>query len=92
MSNPVQRLAAAPRPPPVEELAAALQACLDDAVERGAERAKEEIKAEFGSRFDRIDARLDRQDAVLSRQNEAPRLMWRQMKGNGSFPLDEGAD
>lgn len=82
-SKPIQRLAAALRPPQ-DELAAALQECLDSAVERGAERAKEAIREEFGPRFDRIDERLDRQDKTL-------RKMWRQRGGssNERLPIDD---
>ncbi len=42
-SKPIQRLAAALRPPPTEELAAALQECLDSAVERGAQATREDM-------------------------------------------------
>ncbi len=83
MSNPIQRLAAALRPPPVEELAAALQACLNDAVERGAERVKKDLEP----RLDRMDSRLDRQDDTL-------RMIWKQCGGNANqrLPIDEGTD
>ena len=42
------------RPRPIERLASALQDCLDEAAEKGAEKA---VK--------RIEPRLDRQDATL---------------------------
>ena len=42
-SKPIQRLAAALRPPPAEELAAALQDCLDSAVETGTQAAHEDM-------------------------------------------------
>ena len=64
-----------PAKQPIEQLAEALQGCLDDAVRRGAHEAVQEVKAE-------LTPRLDRQDATL-------RLMWRQMKGNGKLPIDE---
>ena len=84
--RPVERLADALRdcvePPGRAErtarLAGALQACLDEAVERGANRAVEKL----APRLDRMDTRLDRQDDTL-------RLMWRQMKGNGKLPIDD---
>ena len=85
-SQPIQRLAEAlrPREEQTAELAAALQDCLNSAVERGAQRAKEEIKAEFGPRFDQVDARLDKQDDTL-------RLFWEHMKGdpNQRLPIDD---
>ena len=74
-SRAIQRLAKALRPPPVEEVAAALQGCLDVAVEGAADRAANRVKAE-------LVPRLDRQDATL-------RLMWKQMKGNGKLPIDD---
>lgn len=74
-SRALERLAKALRPPPVEELAAALQDCLDEAVERGAKRAADRVKTE-------LMPRLDRQDDTL-------RLMWKQMKGNGKLPIDD---
>ncbi len=46
------------------------------------------MRADVTARLDRQDATLKRQDATLARQNEALRFMWRQMKGNGKFPLD----
>jgi hypothetical protein len=49
----VERLAAALRPN-VEEVADALQGCLNDAVEAGARRTREE----WGPRFDRQDETL----------------------------------
>ena len=77
----VERLAAALRPD-VEEIASALQGCFNDAVEAGTRRAKEEIRAEFGPRFDRMDARLDRQDETL-------RMIRKQHGGNGKLPIDD---
>ena len=56
--------------PAIQELADALQHCLNEAAERGADRAVE-----------KLSPRLDRQDATL-------RLMWKQMKRNGSLPID----
>ena len=83
--QPVQRLAAAlhacVEPPGREErtaeLAAALQDCLDSAVERGAQRAKEAIREEFGPRFDKQDATL--------------RMVWRQCGGREDerLPIDD---
>ena len=61
----------------IQGLAAALQECLDSAVENSARRVGREIQAEFGPRFDR--------------QDEALRLMWRQCGGdpNRRLPVDD---
>ena len=85
-SQPIQRLAKALRPSEEQttELAAALQNCLDSAVERGATRAEERIDAKFGPRFDKMDARLDKQDETL-------RMVWRQCGGREDerLPIDD---
>ena len=60
---------------PIERLADALQACLNEAAERGAERAAQRVKEE-------LVPRLDRQDETL-------RLIWKQVKGSGRLPIDE---
>ena len=60
---------------PIERLADALQACLNEAAEHGAERAAQRVKEE-------LVPRLDRQDATL-------RLIWKQVKGTGRLPIDE---
>ena len=61
----------------IQGLATALQECLDSATESSARRASEEIRAEFGPRFDRQDDTL--------------RLMWRQCGGdpNRRLPVDD---
>ena len=83
---------------PIERLAHALQDCLDEAARKGAQEAMDRI----GPRLDRqdetlrlIETRLDRQDEALrrieprlDRQDDTLRLMWKQMKGNGSLPID----
>ena len=81
--------------PPIQDLADALQRCFDSAVEQGAKRTEERIEAKWGPRFDRMDTRLDRMDTRLDRmdtrldrQDDTLRLMWKQMKGNGSLPID----
>ena len=77
--RPIQRLAKALRPSEEQttELAAALQDCLDSAVERGAQRAKEAIREEFGPRFDK--------------QDETLRMVWRQCGGREDerLPIDD---
>ena len=60
---------------PIERLADALQACLNEAAERGAERAAQRVREE-------LVPRLDRQDETL-------RLIWKQVKGSGRLPIDE---
>ena len=75
-------------PKPIERLAGALQACLHEAAEQGAERAVGKMRAEMREFRTEVREHLDRQDVRLDRQDEALRLMWRQMKGNGRFPLD----
>ena len=84
---------------PIERLADALQACLNEAAEKAvakmeprfqgfegclneaAERGAEKAAAKMEPRFQGIEARLDRQGETL-------RLIWRQVKGNGSLPID----
>ena len=60
---------------PIERLADALQACLNEAAERGAERAAQRVREE-------LVPRLDRQDETL-------RLIWKQVKGSGRLPIDD---
>ena len=60
----------------IQGLAAALQDCLDSAVERRAQRAEERIEAKFGPRFDKVDDTL--------------RLFWEQFGGDEKiFRRDE---
>ena len=61
----------------IQGLAAALQECLDSAVESSARQVRQEVRAEFGTRFDRQDATL--------------RLMWRQCGGDPDrrLPVDD---
>ena len=78
---------------PIERLADALQACLNEAAERGAERAVQGVKEETERVAGRVAERaaqrvreelvprLDRQDATL-------RLIWKQVKGRGRLPID----
>ena len=63
--------------PAIQGLAAALQECLDSAVENSARQVREEVQAEFGPRFDR--------------QDETLRLMWRQCGGDPDrrLPVDD---
>ena len=50
---------------PIEMIAQGLQGLVHEAAETAAQKVKEEIRKEFGPRFDRMDARLDRMDARL---------------------------
>ena len=90
-SKPIQRLAAALRPPQ-DELAAALQDCLDSAAQTAARAAAQEVKndARAAGRAaaqevkDELIPRLDKQDATL-------RLFWKQFGGdeNKRLPIDD---
>ena len=95
-SNPVKELADALQDcvePPgrekrTENLASALQACLNHAVAEGVREVREVEK--------RVDARLDKQDETLrmmsdhlAKQDDTLRLFWKQLKGNGKLPIDE---
>lgn len=58
---------------------------MNEAVRKGtqeaAREAAQEVKTSLVPRLDRMDTRLDRLYDTL-------RLMWKQMKGNGSLPID----
>lgn len=58
---------------------------MNEAVRKGtqeaAREAAQEVKTSLVPRLDRMDIRLDRLYDTL-------RLMWKQMKGNGSLPID----
>ena len=62
---------------PIENLAAALQDCLNEAAERGAERAEARIEKKWGPRFDR--------------QDETQRMIWKQCGGapDTHLPIDD---
>ena len=67
---------------PMEMIAQGLQSLVHEAAETAAQKVKEELRKEFEPRFDRMDARLDRQDDTL-------RMVWKQVKGNGKLPIDD---
>ena len=67
---------------PIEMIAQGLQGVVHEAADTAARRVREEIREEFGPRFDRVDARLDRQDETL-------RMVWKQVRGNGKLPIDD---
>ena len=93
----------APPMKPIEMIAQGLQGLVHEAAETAAQKVKEEIRKEFGPRFDRMDARLDgmdarldgmdgrlgRMDIRLDRQDETLRMVWKQVKGNGKLPIDD---
>ena len=82
----------------IQGLAAALQECLDSAVESGARQVREEVRAELGPQFDRqreeiraeFGPRFDRHREEIraefgprfDRQDDTLRLMWRQCGGD----------
>ena len=81
---------------PIEMIAQGLQGLVHEAAEAAAQKVKEEIREEFGPRFDRVEARLDRMcerldgmDTRLDRQDETLRMVWKQVKGNGKPPVDD---
>ena len=49
----------APSMKPIEMIAQGLQGLVHEAAETAAQKVKEELRKEFGPRFDRVDARLD---------------------------------
>lgn len=74
---------------PVVDLAHALQRSLNHAAETAAGKATEGVRAEVGELRGEMRSMSEAMNARLDRQDDALRLMWRQMKGNGRFPLDE---
>ena len=54
---------------PIEMIAQGLQGLVHEAAETAARRVKEEIREEFGPRFDRMDARLDGMEVRLDRMD-----------------------
>lgn len=85
------------QPRPIEKLAAALQECLDDAVERGAKAAVESMNGQFSridarferidARFEGIDARLGKLESRMDRQDTTLRMIWKQCGGRWDEPL-----
>ena len=73
---------------PVADLAQALQRSLNHAAETAAAKAGDGVRADLGELRGDMRSMRDAMAARLDRQDEALRLMWRQMKGNGRFPLD----
>ena len=65
----------------IERLAAALQDCFDAAVEEGTLRTEKRVNERIVRFETRVDCRLDR-------QNEALRMEWKQVKGEGPLPVD----
>lgn len=74
---------------PIEMIAQGLQGLVHEAAETAAQKVKEELRKEFGPRFDRMDARLDGMDGRLDRQDETLRMVWKQVNGNGKLPIDD---
>ena len=87
---------------PIERLADALQACLNEAAERAGQKvnlneiaeraariAAQEVKKELVPRLDRLDRQDDALRLRLDRQDATLRLIWKQVKGSGRLPIDE---
>ena len=77
------------RPRPIEHLAKALQACLNEATERGALIAAKRVKEGLVPHLDHLDRHVDALHLRLNRQDETCCLIWRQVKGSGRLPIDE---
>jgi len=70
----------------IEELASALQRCMNEAAQKAADRAVQQVADHAVEKaadraVEKIRPCLDRQDATL-------RLIWKQMKGSGPLPID----
>ena len=79
---------------PIERLADALQACLNEAAERGAQLAAQRVREETergAERAAQLAVQRVREELVtrLDRQDETLRLIWKQVKGSGRLPIDE---
>ena len=66
---------------PIEMIAQGLQGLVHEAAETAAQKVKEELRKEFGPRFDRMDARLDGMDARLDRMDARLDGMDRRLDG-----------
>ena len=79
---------------PMERLASALQECLNEAAELGAKKAAAAVKKDLTPRLDRQDETIKdmrkHMDGRLDRQDETLRMVWKQVKGTGPLPIDEG--
>lgn len=78
----------------LEGLAAALQECLDAAVESGERRCRSVMEERFqqqDERFRQQDETLRRQNETLRKQNETLRMIWQQCGGRAGqrLPIDD---
>lgn len=71
----------------LEGLAAALQECLDAAVESGERRCRSVME----ERFQQQDERFRQQNETLRKQNETLRMIWQQCGGRAGqrLPIDD---
>ena len=78
----------------IEGLAAALQECLDAAVESGERRCRSVMDERFRQQDEtlrRQDDTLRKQDETLRKQNETLRMIWQQCGGRAGqrLPIDD---
>ena len=74
---------------PIERLAAALQACLNEAAHRAADEAVTRLEPRLDRQDEDIRLMREHMDVRLDKQDETLRMVWRQVKGNGKLPIDE---
>ena len=75
----------------LERLAGALQECFDAAVESGAAEAVSQVKSQVSTlhrRMDTLHGRMDTLEGRMDRQDATLRMVWNQVKGQGSLPID----
>ena len=75
---------------PIERLASALQDCLHEAAELGASKALKKIEPRLDRQDETIKEMRRHMDGRLDRQDETLRMVWKQVKGTGPLPIDEG--
>lgn len=78
----------------IEGLAAALQECLDAAVESGERRCRSVMDERFQQQDETLRKQNDtlrRQDETLRKQNETLRMIWQQCGGRAGqrLPIDD---
>ena len=74
---------------PIERLASALQDCLDEAAQKGAQEAMSRIEPRLSRQDAAIRQMREHMDTRLDRQDDTLRMVWKQVKGNGKLPIDD---